>query len=281
VILYLAGLAGWRRGVEYYISKPELNNNPGVGVLSSYAYKQQFERARDMGVNQIMIDSGAFSVEKSGHKIDIDAYIKFVADNLDDIEVITSLDVLADEDESIANWEYMRERLPQQVVPVWHAGESWSVLDYYATRTDYIGIGGIAVGTTAWATIEPLFDSIFGRYPTHKFHAYGINDARMRAYPLHSCDALTWRNGSRFGQVILPETRFHIGTTLKATAADELEALGVGEWLRERGVPYPIPEDMDRREYFYLVDFCNVHTLVQMFVDDHKPARDVATMSLF
>lgn len=273
--LYFAGMGSTRKMLRFFVESG-LNDHPEVGVLVSYAYPRQFDNAVEAGVHRIMVDSGAFSADQSGTPIDYDEYLQFVVDRKDKIDIAVALDVIASGEESLRNYDHGRRFVPD-IMPVWHIGESREILDYYVQNAPYVGIGGMAGDVVNWRRLSPALRKVFAWYPDHNFHAFGINDPRVTSLPFYSCDALTWRNGSRFGQIIVPGTRFHLGRTAKAISEADAEAFGLGDWIRSKGLPFPFPEDFHWDE----LDKLNLRTLVDLISDrDRSDVVDTFQQSL-
>jgi hypothetical protein len=153
-------------------------------------------------------------------------------------------------------------------IPVYHAGEDWKVLEHYCEHSDYICVGGMAGVSSNWMTWVDFLSAAFLQFPDHKFHGLGVNDPQLaKRFPFYSIDALTWRSGSRFGQVITPWGRWWIsGRNKKSSNYEQLYEVGIIDWLEKKGIPYPLPDGYD----FNLLDELNIQTLYDELVQFRK-----------
>ena len=259
MILYLAGIPSDKKmlaWVEEYNKRDYVAVEP-VGILCTFNQPKLFLRvAYDFDFKNIMLDSGAFSVFNSGGErtIDIDDLCDFIKDHREKITVPVALDVIDDPtgEKSLRNWDYMRDVRGVDAVPTFHSGEPWEVLRYYCDNTDYICFGGVAGQGVKWRDIVKVLERIYNEYPDVKIHTLGINDFHvLQRFPIASCDALTWRNGSRFIQIVTPFGRYHLGPT--RINWPKLRAEGVDVWLKNNyNIDLPFPDDFNLRELDYL-----------------------------
>jgi hypothetical protein len=246
-----------------------LEENIGVGILCTYAIPKIFESTVKWGFTDIMLDSGAFSVDKSGTKIDIDSYIDFIKEH-EELDIVpVSLDVIADKTgkKSMKNWLYMLDK-GVWTLPTYHVGEPFEILDFYVENSDYVGLGGMARDTVQWRTLVPNMETIFNRH-NHKYHAFGINDFRIvKRFPFYSVDALTWKHGSMFGRLVTPFGTWHLSSKGDEPSITYEEAKGMGliDWLAERGVNYPFPEDFD----YQTLNKLNIQALYDEIVAENR-----------
>jgi len=247
---------------------------PDLGVLVSYENPRKFfdpvERVIAEGYTDIMLDSGAFSAQMKGTEVDLDAYAAYVKKFQDDITIAVSVDVIWEGEKSLANWNYLCDK-GIKTMPVFHFGEDEKILEEYVSRAEWVGVGGVASKGNSqrlsWQTLSPHFNWLFTKYPDHKFHAFGINMPELiNRFPFYSCDAVTWRIGSRYGRLITPTGRWDININRNKAANDEkLEANGVWKWLEEaHGLKKEevLAERFDWKE----IDKVNIAELYKMFV---------------
>jgi hypothetical protein len=170
-----------------------------VSILVSYHYIRGFDKRRELlNIRDWSMDSGAFSAENSGAKIDINAYIETCAQRLaedDQLTEVFSLDDISDWKKSRANTEKMWQAgVP--CIPTFHWGEPWHVLEHYAKVYPKISIGGV-VGKPkkqkdAWVA------QVFARVWPKKIHGLGLSgEGLMMTMPFHSADASSWEFGPR------------------------------------------------------------------------------------
>lgn len=183
------------------LSYCESANAPAL--LVSFVYLTPFLNNRSKYVyrNWVM-DSGAFSAEASGTKIDLMQYTELCQRMLTSdpslVEVF-ALDVIGDWRASRVNTERMwAEGVP--AIPCYHVGEPWDVLTSLCKEYPKVALGG-AVGLhakekLAWAK------QCFARVWPKKLHGFGFgSEVMIMALPFHSTDATNWEIGAcKFGR---------------------------------------------------------------------------------
>lgn len=161
-----------------------------VDLLVSYVALKSFLRNRDkFNVRKWCIDSGAFSVWKSGAVVDFEEFNAAALDT--DADEIFALDVVRNPAASQRNYERYLERGLTQFIPCFHEGSPWSYLTWIAERFDKIALGGIARrGEKARAEFAA---QCFARVWPKKIHGFAACSWGMvRAAPFHSVDASSW-----------------------------------------------------------------------------------------
>lgn len=170
-----------------------LTGEPRPAVLASYHYLRLWlSIAERCTYRNWAMDSGAFSVQRSGASIDLRAYtetaIELRAADASLHEVF-ALDVIGDPAASLRNASWMREHGVPDVIPCYHVGEPLEHLRALAREFDKIALGG-AVGygkRGAWA--RQCFRHVWPK----KVHGFGFNEAAdVLCVPWHSVDATTW-----------------------------------------------------------------------------------------
>lgn len=270
MILYLVSLASSKKISEWVLSRYPKDE---IGPLCTFATPKQLQKTIDMGfVENILLDSGAFTVFNSGGHIDIDDYIQYIKDHQGKVKNLTAtvLDVIGDYEGSVRNWDYMRSK-GTNPIPVYHLGEPFEVLDYYVSHTDHIGIGGIAGVTSSASTINPPLQRIYARHPEVKVHLFGVVDFRIvQRFPFNSCDALTWRGGSRFGELVTEHGRVKVGRDQNSG----WNVPGVKEYIQQKWVELGFEEELTipfGSDFDYnLIDMINIDTLYQQIVKFNK-----------
>jgi len=157
----------------------------------------------------IFMDSGAFSVWKSGASINIDSYIEFLKRY--QIKTAASLDVVGDAQGTLNNWDYMTSK-GVITIPTYHVGEPFSFLDYYLKNADYIALGGM-VGKSQ-VILEDFLNKCFSLIKSYfpvKIHGFGcFNFKLLMAYPFYSVDATTWNVGRKYGECNIMDSNFNL-----------------------------------------------------------------------
>lgn len=162
-----------------------------IAVLVSFAYLKQwgpiapfFRRPR-----ALMLDSGAFTAFTGGKAIDHDALI---AEARKDMwtEAI-GLDVIGDWRASKANAERELALGATKMIPTFHLGDPWELLEFYVERFPKVGIGGM-VGAPKKLILRFL-DQVFARAWPKRLHSFGrCEDDILLRFPFESADAATW-----------------------------------------------------------------------------------------
>lgn len=278
--IWLSGIATpYGRFFEKYYCGSPVHEHPDVGLMVSFYYSSWFRHAKSYGASPMVCDSGAFSAANVGAKVDIDAYIQFCNAEVGTFEWVVVLDDIFDAERSMRAWDYMQEHVRDlYVMPVYHLGEDMKVLDYYAERTDLVGIGGIAIAGLNYRQITPPMEKILNRHPDLRLHAFGASALPVLAnFPWYSADCSSWLSGRKYGNCITPSgVTARIGRTANPHDPVPVEVI---EWLERNGVPFPIPDDWDWLELTYL----NALALLRGFAEGEaiKFSRTVTQRSLF
>lgn len=239
--------------------------------------------------SKLFIDSGAFSVYKSGKTVDVDAYIEFINSIDDYVTVFAQVDSIPKPNasqeeidvccqESWDNFLYMVDKVnsPKKLVPVFHQGDNikWLIkmLDYKypdGTYLDYVGISANKMlGHAAW---EMFFDTCMHTIHNHpncnvKTHAFGTTNKRMvESYPFTSSDSTTWLKQGIYGTLINP-----LGMPINGGRRSDLNGFDMTNKLYIQSVIDDYPE------YFSSVntpeELVNNSKLCQMFnlISVHK-----------
>lgn len=204
----------------------ELTGSTGLWFKDAGHYEDLRDPMLTPSDFRFFLDSGAYAAWSRGAVVDLDEYIEFIRANVDQIDVVASLDVIpgvpgrprtpwetdSAADQSWANYLRMRAE-GVEALPVYHYGESRKHLDRMLDYgCDYIGVGGL-VGTGTDARVEFL-DELFeylcdadGK-PRVKTHGFGVTTISLIFdYPWHSVDSTTWVRNSMNGKIILPAYR--------------------------------------------------------------------------
>lgn len=215
--LYLAAMLynDFRAGSQLYLRLDEREKravDETQHILDSYHYignERMVNRIRNTG-KRIFLDSGAFSAHTQGVKIQIREYCEYIRKNLDLFEVISVLDAIGDHNQTWRN-QHTMEQFGIQALPCYHYGEPEEVLEYYATRYEYITIGGMVPISSPQLTI--WLDRIWGRYLTNqdgtariRVHGFGLTSVPLMArYPWYSVDSSSWVQLGGMGNIFIPQ----------------------------------------------------------------------------
>lgn len=207
--------------------------------LESYHYIHKGRAVRDIrrdGV-KIFLDSGAFSAFTLGTTIDLGRYCDFIHEHDDIIardqgtKMIAPLDVIGGgpgefypkaktAELSLKNLEEM-ERRGTEPLPCFHYNEPWEYLDYYASKYNYIALGGLVRNDLH--SLESWFRQVFERTcnadgtPRIRFHGFSLTAlGLMMKYPWYSVDSSTWVQWAANGLVLMPRSGRQLNISAKA-----------------------------------------------------------------
>lgn len=161
--------------------------------------------------NIFILDSGAFSAWTHGEFIFLYDYIDFIKKYHSYFTHIVCLDVIDNPILSEVNHLIMLEELEDYnltIIPVFHSGEPFSVLDYMVEKGyKYIGISP----NNNWREEEKRkwLRRVFSRHDFEKLgiktHAFGYQSIEgLKYFPLTTTDSTTWQLGAGYGRVINP-----------------------------------------------------------------------------
>ena len=173
---------------------------------------------------RVFLDSGAFSAWTLGAKIDLDAYIAFIKENLEYIEHYVALDVIpgrkgrketaadieASARQSFSNWEYMR-RQGLDPIPVYHQGEDPSWLRRYLENgAKYVGLSPKTQRESV-SSYRGWLDDAWSQitddkgWPFVDTHGFGVTSFELLfRYPWTSVDSTTWGIVAGMGGIMVP-----------------------------------------------------------------------------
>ena len=172
-------------------------------LLVSYVFLKRFlEHQDDYVYRDYMMDSGAYSVYRSGAEIDLEEYIdhcKLLAEIDPTLVEIIALDVIGSGEGSLKN-AWTMKKAGVDAVPVFHFGEDFAILKEYCKHWSKVGLScrfGESLKKSYW-----FYDQCFARHWPKKFHSFGwTGDKMLMQYPFHSADTTSWRCGpSVFGR---------------------------------------------------------------------------------
>lgn len=177
-------------------------------LLASYAYPDALNNAVAIPGVDLMVDSGAFTADSIGKKIDMDEYCEWLIRHQSNITTAVVLDVIGDWRGTARNHEIMMGKLPESitVLPVWHATSPLSELDRLCRAHDYVGIGGV---TTMARTVKQFMQHSIRAHKVAelhgtKLHGLGVTGrTAMTRLPWSTVDSSTWLSGARYGNLIL------------------------------------------------------------------------------
>lgn len=199
--------------IRKFYEKTEIKLNYLISYfyLDGQAY-QITDVYRNM-INELYLDSGAFSVAGGRSKITVTEYSKYLKMYGDRFDQYFNLDDRFDDpDHNQYNQQYLEEHLrqsPKKPIPVVHNTEN-----PFSEFKDYVDWGHeyIAIGSTINIPDETM-TRIKEAYPDVKIHLFGkisLKDLEKGYY--HSADAATWADAASFGDILYwdpDEKTFH------------------------------------------------------------------------
>jgi hypothetical protein len=198
--------------IKLFYEKTEIKLNYLISYfyLDGQAYRLAHEY-RNM-INELYLDSGAFSVAGGRSKITVTEYSKYLKLFGDRFDQYFNLDDRFDDpDHNQYNQDYLERHLPADAkpIPVVHDTEDpFSEFKYYVD----LGHDYIAIGSTINIPNETMV-KIKETYPDVKIHFFGkIAKRKLESLYYYSADSTTWADAAAFGEILYldPEDKeFH------------------------------------------------------------------------
>lgn len=177
-------------------------------LLVSYVYLKQFRKLQDyLTYRDWAMDSGAFSVWRSGYVIDLAEYIDICLQLLETDALLTevfSLDVINDDANmsrghaaAIRQSRYNLQKMWDAgvpAIPTFHVGAPWEWLREIAAEFPKIAVGGM-IGRPRNAQVLFL-GQVFREVWPKKIHGFGLgSEWILNQFPFHSVDSTSWESG--------------------------------------------------------------------------------------
>lgn len=179
-------------------------NNVAPSLLVSYVYVQPFlDNQVSYYYRDWVLDSGAFSAQQSGTRIELSCYIDFAAKLLAEdptlVEVF-ALDVIPEDQKPITVARAAEQSLKNceeawrqgvKMIPTFHIGEEEQHLMHIAAKYPKIALGGVALlkGGLKFRWCEQCFARVWPK----KVHGFGMSTRELvYGLPFHSVDATNW-----------------------------------------------------------------------------------------
>jgi hypothetical protein len=144
---------------------------------------------------RFLMDSGAFTAWKTGQKINLDDYCKYIENLPIKPWRYFSLDVIGDPDLTMKNYQIMISR-GFNPIPIFTRGDDLSVIDEYYKTSDIIGVGGLVGTQNNKGFVKGLMKHIGDR----KVHWLGFTNRNfIKFYRPFMCDSSSWSTGVRYG----------------------------------------------------------------------------------
>ncbi len=193
---------------------------------------------------EVFADSGAFSAFNFNETLDVREYGEWLLKHRDLFTVYANLDDKKSIDNSLKNQAYL-ESLGLSPLPVFHAGEPWSVLEDMLRSYDYVALGGLAGASVTSTALFKWLVECFRRAKEHEvvYHGFGMTTWNwLKWLKWYSVDSSSWGSSFRYGSVVLFNPR--TGKFQKMKLGDWKVCFENRELLREYGVD---PKDIADR----------------------------------
>lgn len=228
----------------------EVMKSLNANVLKSYLNDQKsipiwFENKHNGWTGKLMIDNGAFTLHRKGGTLDIDKYIAWINEHIDDIDLVIALDdipgkwgekktleqIQGSAEVTWQNYLYMIERVtqPEKVIPVFHMYENFSFLENMVNSdrllSNYICISGSKELTNAQR--EQWYNECFRIIRKSKrpdIHVHCLGSATMmnaEKFPFTSMDATSWIMTGANGGILTDLGVIYVGDGGKSLNAEE------------------------------------------------------------
>jgi len=207
-------------GINVHLAKrdPQHHDWPNRGVekqglklrilLSYWYYKDVdldalFAKYFTRPYPDVFADSGAYSAWSLGGDVDLGQYIEWLHAYKHLFTSYANLDVKGDVEAGLKNQKVI-EDTGLHPVPVFHGGESWSVLQDMIKDYPYICLGGLTGNTRSGS--REMFSFIVKCFQMGKghsvFHGFGCTNWEvLKSFAWYSVDSSTWGAGFRWGRV--------------------------------------------------------------------------------
>lgn len=177
-------------------------------LLVSYHYHRNTDLAglvAELGGDvDLFADSGAYSAATTGATINLTDYAAWLRDWEPLWTVRAGLDVIGDHEATAANTTALQDAgLP--VLPTFHLGSPWPVLEQLCASHEYVALGGMALHAVGAAKQRPLMAWLvrcftIARDHGTRFHGFGLTSAQIvKHLPFYSIDSSSYVFGERWG----------------------------------------------------------------------------------
>lgn len=181
--------------------------------LASYAFfrKQDLSKVADAagGRCEMFADSGAYSAFTQGTEVRLADYSAWLTDWRDLITVASTLDVIGDPAATARNTALLREQ-GHNVLPVFHTGSPWPVLEKMCSENAYVALGGMVPYSGQPREVRRWLIKCFlvGREHGTVFHGFGQTNVKILSdLPFYSVDSSSWSFSAQWGWIPLWDPR--------------------------------------------------------------------------
>lgn len=161
------------------------------------------------GPVELFADSGAFSAATLGTTISLAEYTAWLRDWNPLIATAATLDVIGDPQATARNTDTLHSAgLP--VLPAFHIGTPFPVLEQLCTEYRYLALGGMVPHSKDSTAVMRWLVRCFqiAAASGTVFHGFGQTRlATIAALPFYSVDSSSWSSGARYGAITLWDER--------------------------------------------------------------------------
>ena len=239
--LYFVGMKFNRQGAQKELNEFMMDELQGNCLLSYVNDRKEIDKriAETNYKGKFFIDSGAFTMWTKGKSIDVDAYIDFINQRSDFIDLYGQVDFIPGdivkgatkeqvEEAAKKTWEnylYMRPRMkkPEGLLYTFHVGEPYKYLKQALEWRDeegkpiaYMALGGM-VGKPM-PIKQQFLDTCFeiikkSSNPNIKIHAFGMTSFDLlEQYPITSADSTSYIMTAINGGIMTPSGILDVST---------------------------------------------------------------------
>lgn len=206
-------------------------------ILGSFHYFRRVDLSSVITAADVdfFADSGAFSAHTTGAAIALPDYVAWLREHAAVINFAAALDVIGDPVATRRNADAMRTALGDRVtvVPAFHVGSPWSMLEALCRDFPFIAIGGAVAHNQNEAGLMPFLVRAHQIMRDHGVVAHGFGLTKPpypTALPWYSVDSAYWRSSARTGTLALWDGRrfvkFRAGTPTAAKHAPLIRTYG-------------------------------------------------------
>ena len=203
-----------------------------VSQLDRGSIKKMFEFQDQGYVNNIFVDSGAFSFHTGKAKLDLEEYIEYLNSIDDRLTVYAQVDTIPGKfgqpkshqdyiDSAQKSWDnylYMRTKLksPKKLTPVFHYGEDFDnlrrMLEWKDENGEHIDYIGISPANDSPQKVKDLYmKNVYeiiakSSNPKVKTHLYGMTSINgLSKVPAYSADSISHRHIAAYNKILVPK----------------------------------------------------------------------------
>lgn len=177
------------------------------------------------GPVELFADSGAFSAATLDTTISLPDYTAWLRHWQPLITTAATLDVIGDATATAHNTAALEDS-GLRVLPTFHIGTPWPVLEALCARYRYLALGGMVPYFNTPAPVMRWLVRAFKIAQEHGtvFHGFGqTTQATTSALPFYSVDSSTWSAAVRYGRLTLWDARSLKIASVRLNVPDDIQ----------------------------------------------------------